>query len=81
MQLLVRTPVGLGEILALDAYCRHANVRAAAAELLLHHSSLGHRLKNVGTKLGIDVFVAAQRNDVWLALQLLRIAEAEPDEA
>ncbi|NRG40359.1 helix-turn-helix domain-containing protein [Rathayibacter sp. VKM Ac-2835] len=81
MQLLVRTPVGLGEILALDAYCRHANVRAAAAELLLHHSSLGHRLKNVGAKLGIDVFDAAQRNDVWLALQLLRIAEAEPDEA
>ncbi|WP_136057482.1 helix-turn-helix domain-containing protein [Microbacterium sp. K24] len=81
MDVLLRSAAGLGEILALDSYCRHSNVRAAATELSLHHSSLAHRLKNVGAKLAIDVFDAAQRNDAWLALQLLRVAGSETDEA
>ncbi|MBC7760413.1 MAG: helix-turn-helix domain-containing protein [Candidatus Saccharibacteria bacterium] len=49
-------------------------MRAASAELNLHHSSLAHRLKNVEKKLQVDLTDSPTVFMLTVALQLYRIA-------
>ncbi len=67
---------GKAQVLALDAFCRQGSLRAAAAELTLHHSSLANRLENISRKLGLDVSDPKQRLKISLSLLLLRVARS-----
>jgi hypothetical protein len=71
---LSQSDSGSGELLALDMFCRHRSLRAASAELNLHHSSLAHRLKNVEKKLQVDLTDSPTVFTLTVALQLYRIA-------
>ena len=74
LMFLSQSDSGTGELLALDMFCRHRSLRAASAELNLHHSSLAHRLKNVEKKLQVDLTDAPTVFMLTVALQLYRIA-------
>jgi PucR C-terminal helix-turn-helix domain len=71
---LAQSETGPGEVLALDTFCRTRSLRAASAELNLHHSSVAHRLSNVERKLGVDLGTPGVLFELTLAMQLVRIA-------
>lgn len=75
---LAQTQTGLGSIKALDSFCRHGNLRTAAAELHLHHSSLAHRLATIATRLQLSLDSPEGRLRAHLALHLYRVAGWAP---
>lgn len=76
--MLAKSEATLPELLALDCFCRHASLRAAASELNLHHSSLASRLENISGRLGRDIRQPEERLTLAVALQLFRVANS-PD--
>jgi hypothetical protein len=72
---LSQSEVGRGELIALDTFCRFHSLRAASAQMNLHHSSLAHRLKNAEKKLNIDLSDSQTFLAVSVALQLFRISQ------
>jgi DNA-binding PucR family transcriptional regulator len=71
---LSQSEAGNAELLALDAFCRFRSLRTAAVELNLHHSSLAHRLKNVETKLQVNLSDPTTVFLLSIALQFFRIS-------
>lgn len=76
--MLAKSETTVPELVALDCFCRHASLRAAASELNLHHSSLASRLENISGRLGRDIRQPDERFFLSVALQLFRVANS-PD--
>jgi hypothetical protein len=72
--LLCHSHSGRAQVHALDSFCRNGSLRAAAAELSLHHSSLANRLENISQKLGFDLSDSEQRLSISMSLFLFRVA-------
>ncbi len=75
---LSETATGIASIKALDSFCRHGNLRSAATELHLHHSSLAHRLSTVAARLHLPLDGPDGRFRAQLALHLYRVAGWAP---
>ncbi|GGT36622.1 helix-turn-helix domain-containing protein [Nonomuraea spiralis] len=71
----VRTMARLGEdhLLAVRALCAAGSVRAAAAEVHLHHSSMAGRIARAESVLGFSLAGPAGRLRAHLALALVRL--------
>jgi hypothetical protein len=67
-------PADLNDLMILEAFCRSGTLRAAAADLHLHHSSVAHRLRHIEDVLGYSVSLPDGRYRAQLALELMHLS-------
>ncbi|MGH2846794.1 MAG: PucR family transcriptional regulator [Thermoleophilaceae bacterium] len=65
------------DVEVLEAYLEEGTLRRAGDRVLLHHTTVQHRLKSLAERLQVDLHDPATRFQVQLALKLLGISRAK----